>query len=317
MRPKYKLCLNKFLSFIQMIQGLCSPPGGVKVKASVQDYLLIVAGALLQAVSYVLFLAPYKIVPGGIYGISIVLHHITQGMFSFLPEGLPMGITALCFNIPLTILAARRIGLSSGGKTIVTFLLVSVFVDSLTYLFGTDPLVKDDPFIAGFYGGAMLGLGVTCIFKAGGTSAGTDVVAKLLTLNRNMKISNMIMIVDSVIVVFGLMAFQDWSVPLYSWFTIFVYGKVVDMLQCDNPNRAVFIVSEKADELRNVIVEKLGMRGTFLQGNGMYKGLPKKIIFTITERKELARLKSEVRAVDPDVFISTMEASKDQMTPSL
>lgn len=79
------------------------------LRRNVSDYTLIVVGAFFQALSYVVFLAPYKIVPGGVYGISIVLHYVTKGMFSFFPEGLPMGVTALCFNIPLMILAMKKI----------------------------------------------------------------------------------------------------------------------------------------------------------------------------------------------------------------
>ena len=86
------------------------------LKKNVADYTLIVIGAFLQALSYSLFLAPYKIVPGGVYGISIVLHHVTQGLFSFMPEGLPMGATALCFNVPLLLLAMKKLGLASGPK---------------------------------------------------------------------------------------------------------------------------------------------------------------------------------------------------------
>ena len=83
------------------------------LKKNVADYTLIVIGAFLQALSYVLFLAPYKIVPGGVYGISIVIHYVTKDLFPFFPDGLPMGATALCFNIPLMILAMKKIGLSS------------------------------------------------------------------------------------------------------------------------------------------------------------------------------------------------------------
>ena len=79
----------------------------------VADYLLILAGALLQAVAYVLFFAPHSIVPGGVYGITIILHHLTAGVFSFAPDGLPMGIMALFFNVPLLILASRKLGLST------------------------------------------------------------------------------------------------------------------------------------------------------------------------------------------------------------
>ena len=273
-------------------------------------------GAFLQALSYVVFLAPYKIVPGGVYGISIVLHYISKGVFSFFPDGLPMGATALCFNIPLMFLAMRKIGLASGPKTVVTFLLISFFTDLLSY-FITEPLVENDAFIAAFYGGAILGMGVTFVFKAQSTSAGTDVLARVIAKNSNVKVSNMIIVLDSAIVLLGLVAFQDWAVPLYSWFTIFVYGKIVEMFQSENPSRAVFIVSQNTAALKEVIVHKLGMRGTFIHGKGMYEGHETEIIFTIAERKDLPKLKDEIREIDPHAFVSSMHASKDFPRPGI
>ena len=285
-------------------------------RRNVADYSLILIGAFLQALSYVVFLAPYKIVPGGVYGISIVLHYVSKGVFSFFPDGLPMGATALCFNIPLMFLAMRKIGLASGPKTIVTFLLISFFTDLLSY-FITEPLVENDAFIAAFYGGAILGMGVTCVFKAQSTSAGTDVLARVIAKNSNLKVSNMIIVLDSAIVLLGLVAFQDWAVPLYSWFTIFVYGKIVEMFQSENPSRAVFIVSQSTAALKEVIVNKLGMRGTFIHGKGMYEGHETEIIFTIAERKDLPKLKDEIREIDPHAFVSSMHASKDSPRPGI
>ena len=287
------------------------------LRRNVADYTLIVIGAFFQALSYVLFLAPYKIVPGGVYGISIVLHYVTKGVFSFMPDGLPMGATALCFNIPLMILAMKKIGLASGPKTIVTFLLISVFTDTLSYVLGNQPLVENDSFIACFYGGAILGIGVTCVFRAQSTSAGTDVLARVIASNSNLKVSNMIIVLDSLVVLLGLIVFRDWAVPLYSWFTIFVYGKIVEMFQTENPNRAVFIVSKKTQEIKDLIVGKMGMRGTFLHGRGMYEGKEKEIIFTIAERKDMPRLKDEIKEIDPNAFISTMHASKDSPRPGI
>ena len=281
------------------------------IRQNAGAYTLIVIGAFLQALSYVLFLAPYKIVPGGVYGISIVIHHVTQGLFPFFPDGLPMGATALCFNIPLLFLAMKKLGLSSGPKTIVTFLLISVFTDTIAYLVGSEPLVENDRFIACFYGGAILGLGVTCVFRAESTSAGSDVLARVIANNTNMKVSNMIIIVDSCVVILGLIVFQDWAVPLYSWFTIFVFGKIVEMFQVENPSRAVFIVSKKTQEMKEMIMDKMKMRGTFLHGRGMYEGKEKDIIFMIAERKDIPRLKNEVKAIDENAFLSTMHASKD------
>ncbi|MDR1357212.1 MAG: YitT family protein [Tannerellaceae bacterium] len=288
---------------------------GSKLRQHAGDYSLIIAGAFLQALSYVIFLAPYKIVPGGVYGITIILHHVTEGLLPFFPGGLPMGATALCFNIPLMVLATKKIGLASGPKTVVTFLLISIFTDVLSYLFGTTPLVENDRFIACFYGGAILGMGVTCIFRAGSTSAGSDVLARVIAADSNLKVSNMLILLDSAVVLVGLFVFRDWAVPLYSWFTIFVYGKLVDMFQSENPSRAVFIVSQKTKEIKELIVDRMGMRGTFLHGRGMFEGKEKEIIFTIAERKDLPRIKNEVKLIDPDAFVSTMHASKDTPPP--
>lgn len=289
----------------------------VKYQRNIKDYSLILIGSFLQALAYVVFMAPYKIVPGGVYGISIVIHYVTEGVFSFMPEGLPMGLTALCFNIPLMVLAMKKIGLESGPKTIVTFLLISVFTDLFSYWIGYDSLVENDHFIAGFYGGAILGIGVTCVFRAQSTSAGTDVLARVIANQSNLKVSNVIITLDSAIVMFGLIVFRDWAVPLYSWFTIFVYGKIVEMFQPENPSRAVFIVSKKTDQLKDLILNKLNMGGTFLHGRGMYKGEEQEIIFTLTERKDLRRLKDEVKEIDPQAFVSTMHASKDSPRPGI
>lgn len=125
----------------------------------------------------------------------------------------------------------------------------------------------------------------------------------------------MIILLDSAVVLLGLIVFKDWAVPLYSWFTIFVYGKVVEMFQTENPNRAVFIVSKKTQEIKDLIIGKMGMRGTFLHGRE-YEGKEKEIIFT-AERKDMPRLKDEIKEIDPSAFISTMHASKDSPRPGI
>ena len=142
-------------------------------------------------------------------------------------------------------------------------------------------------------------------------------VARVIASDSNLKVSNMIIALDSAIVLLGLLVFQDWAVPLYSWFTIFVYGKIVEMFQTDNPSRAVFIVSKKTNEVKDLIVNKMGLSGTFLHGRGMYEGKETEIIFTIVERKDMPRLKDEVKVIDPHSFVSTMHASKDAPRPSI
>lgn len=289
---------------------------GLQAKGFLRDLMLIVVGSFLLGVGYSLFLAPVRIVPGGVYGISIVLNHLTQGMFEAFPKGLPIGALALVFNIPLFILALGNLGRMSAIKTAITFVLTAVFSDLVAAWAQGKPPVEGDPLLCAFYGGALLGFSVYLIFLAQSTCAGTDTLARVLSTKMNTKLSTLLIIIDSIVVLMGLLAFGDWSVPLYSWIAIFVYGKVVETLQPANPYKSVFIISNKTSELRELLCNKLGIRGTFLHGRGMYLGTEREIIFIIIERKRLQEVKSEVLSVDSDAFITTADASNDS-TPKM
>lgn len=289
---------------------------GLQAKGFLRDLMLIVVGSFLLGVGYSLFLAPVRIVPGGVYGISIVLNHLTQGMFEAFPKGLPIGALALVFNIPLFILALGNLGRMSAIKTAITFVLTAVFSDLVAVWAQGKPPVEGDPLLCAFYGGALLGFSVYLIFLAQSTCAGTDTLARVLSTKMNTKLSTLLIIIDSIVVLMGLLAFGDWSVPLYSWIAIFVYGKVVETLQPANPYKSVFIISNKTSELRELLCNKLGIRGTFLHGRGMYLGAEREIIFIIIERKRLQEVKSEVLSVDSDAFITTADASNDS-TPKM
>ncbi|KGN99192.1 hypothetical protein HQ36_01695 [Porphyromonas gingivicanis] len=285
-------------------------------KQLLNDIFLLLLGALLQAAAYAIFIAPAGIVPGGVYGISIAINHLSKGVWDIFPNGLPIGVVAYFFNIPLFLLAARSLGLSSGAKTIATFLSIGLFTDLITtYITHGKPIIEDDPFLASVYGGAILGLGVFLTFKVGSTSAGTDVLARVLSKGRNIKTSNLIIFVDAMVILFGLIVFGDLKVPLYSLVTIVVYGKVLDLMSPENPNKAVFIVSENPHQLRDIIVEQLGLRATYLHGQGMYAGVERDTIFMIVERKHLAPLKRLVLERDPKAFIATTNATNDTLPP--
>lgn len=266
-------------------------------------YSLIFAGTFSVAVSYVFFITPYKIVPGGIYGIAIVLHHLFN---------LPVGLTALCFNIPLTIIGVRVLGPRFGIKTVVSFVLTAIFVDSLTYFFGNDPLgLVDDVLLSSVFGGLMLGLGVGLVFKAKATSGGSDVIAMILTKYSKLPLGHSVLVVDSIIVFSGLVAFGDWRIPLYSWVVIFILSKTVDVvLEGISYDKTLFIISEKHEEIKDKILNDLHRGGTLIDGKGMYRGDDRKIIFTVVNRRELAILQSYILQIDPNAFLTVINANE-------
>ncbi|HNQ83101.1 MAG TPA: YitT family protein [Bacteroidales bacterium] len=265
-------------------------------------YSLIALGAFVMAAGFVLFITPYKIVPGGVYGISIILHHL----FDF-----PVGLTAICLDIPITIIGTRILGPRFGVKTVVGFTLTAVFVDTLTYFWGDLPLVQDNGLLSSIYGGVLVGIGLGLIFKARATSGGSDVIAMIISKFNKMPPGQMIILVDSIVVIAGLFSFMDWVIPLYSLLTIFITGRVMDViLQGISYDKTLFIISDKHELIRDKIINDINRGGTYIQGHGMFGGQEKTIIFTNVNRREMAILQEYIHHIDPMAFMTVINANE-------
>ena len=266
------------------------------------NYSLIVIGSFILASGFVLFITPYKIVPGGVYGIAIVLHYLFD---------VPVGFMALTMDIPLTIIGIRILGPRFGYKTVVGFLLTAFFVDGLTMLYGSEPLVAGEPLLSSIYGGVFIGIGLGLIFKSKATSGGTDIVAMIISKYTKMPVGQLLIYVDSVIVLLGLVFFKDWRIPLYSLIVIFITGQVVDViLQGVNYDKTLFIISDRYQEIRDKIINDLNRGGTFIEGKGMYNGSDKTIIFAVVNRREMAILQEFIHQVDPNAFVTVINANE-------
>ncbi len=274
------------------------------------DYILILLGSFILASAYVYFITPHKIVPGGVYGVAIVVHYLTKGVFSFWPNGFPIGLFGLLVNIPLTIAGIKILGPRFGVKTIIGFVLTSVFIDGITMLreFGDTPLVTD-VLLSSLFGGVLSGIGLGFIFKSKATSGGSDIIAMILAKYTRMQLGKLMIYVDSVIVLTGLVAFRDWHIPLYSWVVIYITGRVIDMiLEGAGYNKAMVIVSKEHKEIKRKILDDLERGGTYLRGEGMFTGDEKHVIFTIVSRREVAILQEYIGKIDPEAFITVMDA---------
>jgi len=266
------------------------------------SYTFILLGSIIMAAGYVFFIAPHKIVPGGVYGIGIVLHHLFD---------IPVGLTGLAFNIPLTIIGIRVLGPRFGVKTIVGFVLASGFIDGLTLLYGTEPLVPGEPLLSSVFGGLLIGLGLGIIFKSKATSGGSTILAMIMSKYTRIPIGQTLMVVDSVIVLVGLVAFGDWTIPLYSWIAIYVTGKVIDgVMEGVSYEKTLFIISDKYEEISQKILFDLNRGGTLLEAKGMYNKAEKKVIFVNVSRREVVILQEYIRELDPDAFITVMDATE-------
>jgi uncharacterized membrane-anchored protein YitT (DUF2179 family) len=264
------------------------------------SYSFIIIGSFILATGFVMFITPYKIIPGGVYGISIVLHYLF---------GTPVGLMALVFDIPLTILGIKILGPRFGFKTVLGFSLTAIFTDTLTYFWGYEPLVEGDALLSSIFGGVLLGLGIGLIFKAKATSGGSDIVAMMINKYTKIPLGLLMIYVDSCIVLIGLIVFRDWKIPLYSWIVIFITGKVIDIvLEGISYEKSLFIISDKHEEIRDKIINNLNRGGTYINGKGMFNMADRKIIFTVVSRRELALLEEYIHNIDPNAFLTVLDA---------
>jgi len=277
------------------------------------SYTLIIIGSFILAAGFVFFINPYNIVPGGVYGIGIVVHQLTKGLFAFWPTGIPIGLFGLVLNIPLTIIGVRVLGPRFGIKTVIGFILTSVFMDMLTMIVGEkDHLgLANDVLMASIFGGVLIGFGLGLIFKSKATSGGSDIVAMIIARYTRLPLGQLMIYVDSVIVLLGLVVFRDWHIPLYSWIVIFVTGKVIDItMQGVSYDKTLFIVSSQFELIRNKIINDLNRGGTYIPGKGMFNNTDKTIILTVLNRRELAILEEYIHQVDPIAFVTVMDANE-------
>jgi uncharacterized membrane-anchored protein YitT (DUF2179 family) len=268
------------------------------------SYTLITVGAFIMAAGFVFFVSPYQMVPGGVYGIGIVLYHLTNGM-------IPVGLTGLVFNIPLTIIGVRILGPRFGVKTVVGFILASAFIDGLTWWWGNTPLVEDEALLSSIFGGILLGFGLGLIFKAKASSGGSSIMAMIAAKYTKMPIGQTLIVIDSIIVIFGLIAFGRWDIPLYSWIVIYVTGKVIDVtMEGISYEKTLFIISDKYEQISQKILYDMRRGGTIIEGRGMYNNAEKKIIFVNVSRRELSILTEYIHELDPKAFLTVIEASE-------
>ena len=270
----------------------------------------IVVGAFLLAAGFVLFITPYNIVPGGVYGTGVVLHYL-------FPD-IQVGTFGLMLDIPLLLIAFWIFGAKFGAKTIVAAILVPVFMNSMTWLIGTeDPALmlngsinlSNDVLLSCIFGGILVGFGQGLILRTHATSGGTDIIAMIVHKFTRLPIARCILIVDSCVVVLGLIVLKDWRIPLYSLITIYVATKLIDyVLDGGGSNKLLFILSDKHELIRKLIIEELDRSGTYIHSTGMYSMQNKDMIFVVLNRSELPIVQDYIKEIDDKAFMVVMNA---------
>ena len=261
-----------------------------RAKTLTKDLLFFVAGSLIYAVSVKMFTAPNHIASGGVTGLSIVLNYLFHT---------PIGATAFLINIPIFI------------WTFVATLLSSAAIDLMGVVI---PPYEGNQMLAAIFGGVLEGVGLALVFTRGGTTGGTDMVARLLGRHfRHLSMGKLMLGVDFVIIVFSGFAFQSMESALYALLTIFVSTRLIDAILygTDMGNgKVLFIISEKNEEIAQNILIGLDRGVTALKSRGGYSGREGEVLLCAVRRYEVSKVYDIVHSVDTNAFIIVGEAGE-------
>ncbi len=261
--------------------------------ARVRDYSLIFVGAVLQALAMDLFLIPGKLAAGGVSGAAQIVNRYT---------GWPIGVMVIAGNIPLFFLGWRLLGgRRFMARTVVAVLFYAALLDVLALVLprGLTP----DPVLNSLFGGVLGGIGVGLVFRAQGTSGGTDILARLLGQWRGIPLSQSYLLTDAAIVLLAGLAFS-WELALYALVALYVSGLAAEAAtEGAAVVRTATIISARPNEVAEHILADMERGVTLWPGVGMYSGQARQILFCAVSRAEVGQLKAIIQEVDPRAFV--------------
>ena len=263
-------------------------------KKTLKDYLLILLGSTLQAISLRVFLIPAKLASGGVSGLSQIVNNFT---------GWPIGLMVLIGNIPLFIMGWRFLGGPRfAARTAFSILTFSILIDVPLFFLPTNGITGDIVLNA-LYGGVTSGIGFGLVYRGRGTSGGSDILARILSSWRGIPVTQSYLITDAVIIFLAGISFS-WENALYALVMLYVSGIAAESIsQGSNILRTGLIITALPDPIKDGIFTRLGRGVTIMDGRGGYSGEEKSILLCVVTRAEIPHLKALTRELDPKAFL--------------
>ena len=293
-----------------------------------RSWFLIFFGCSVMGAGFVLFINPYNFVPGGVYGMGIVLHNIFPSI--------QVGTFGYMFDIPLMLIAMLVFGGGFGTRTVLAALYTPGFMNILTRLVyptpeaveSLDPSLmlggrldlSNDLLLTCIIGAVVVGVGQGIVVRQQATTGGTDIVGMLLQKFAGIKFSTGILLADGFVVLSGLVVIgfglgtgeassNGWMLTLYSLITIYVTSRVIAyLLDGASYDKLLFIISDHHAEIKRFIIEDMERGATYLKGKGMFTDRDREVIFLVISRKEVHLVQNRIREIDPRAFVVVTDA---------
>lgn len=268
---------------------------GKLFKKFITKIFFLTLGPFIAAFALEVFLVPNNIIDGGIVGVSIILSYLTK---------INLGLLIFIINIPFFLLAFNKIGKKFVIQTFYAIGMLALAVNLFTKFHIPS---NSDLLLATVFGGIILGTGVGLVLKNGGSLDGTEIMSLVLSKKFGYSVGEIIMVFN--IFIYGASGLVfGWNKAMYAVLTYFIAYRVIDIvLEGLNSAKSIRVISDKATDIGQELLEKLDLGVTYLNGTGAYSGAQKTIIYCVVSRLELARMKEIIKVIDPHAFISIVD----------
>ena len=270
-----------------------------------RDYLQMLLGTLIYTVGYTTFLLPYKIVSGGVSGISTVIYYMS---------GFPAGSTYLLINVALLLMAMRILGWRYLVRTIIVTLLISVGIDLMqaqlteTAADGTQALMHilgEQKFMACVIGAFLEGLGLATIFLAGGSTGGTDIIASAINKYWNISLGRLLLMLDIIIIGSSYVISHNIETMVVGYLAMFISTNFLDyVINSARQSVQFIIISEHYEEIAQEVNTRLERGVTVLAGEGFYSKEKRQVLLILAKRYESRSIFQLIKRIDPKAFVS-------------
>ena len=261
------------------------------------DYLSILIGSAIVAISFNVFLLPNEVASGGVSGISTIL----KGVFGWTPA-----FVQWAFNIPLFIAGVILLGKNFGIKTAVG----TIFLPFIVYLTAAWEPWTLNPLLGAIFGGIGVGTGIGIVFRGKASTGGTDLAAQIITKYTGFTLGTSVALIDGLIVLAAAIVF-DIEKGLYALIGLYLTTKTIDLVQVGfGRSKLVYIITNKQVEMRDAIYEEIDRGVTKLTATGGYTETEKPIILVVVHQTEFTRLKQLVKTVDSSAFVIVSDAAE-------
>ena len=270
-------------------------------KLNIKNFIMLLIAGCINAFGVTVFLAPVHLYDSGISGTSILLSQVTPWALS---------VFLLVLNVPLFLFGLKKQGLAF---TIYSIFVVSVYSFCawlITDVLPIDvsiasPLAGKDLLLCAIFGGIVSGIGSGTTIRYGGAIDGVEVMAVIFAKKIGLTVGSFVMAYNVVLYIICGLLMNSWILPLYSIVAYYAGLKTVDFIvEGFDRSKAVFIVTDKTDEVSSALTEEFECGSTKIAATGGYSNAEKTMIYFVVNRFQISRLRSIVHAIDPKAFLT-------------